>query len=368
MSEKYSLTEEHRAQLKPWADKWIAIAMSTAHTDEAERKIAADAVRGLYVSASLATPRVVFVSSPLVGAFAAGFASAIWYARSKGWDLEPGAKTLQGAAGAEVRAAVAAATCVDVVDASVMGLPSETGKPLDLSRWVVLPADMPALAEEIGIGDFGLACARQHGGLHQGGNQWAGWTAFLSFFRHVVKLPIDYSKFQYWETAGHYGPRWTHRDFCIVSDRPSILKVDDQHRPHCGEGPFCEWRDGAQLFAWHGTYVPADWILNKDKLDPKVALTHENIEQRRAAAEIVGWEKVLAHCEAKVVNKSSDPEIGTLLEVNLPDAPGSKFLQVKCGTGRNFVLPVPAEMKTAKQANAWTYNLDEKELKLEART
>ena len=27
--EKYTLTDEHRAQLKPWADKWIANAMST---------------------------------------------------------------------------------------------------------------------------------------------------------------------------------------------------------------------------------------------------------------------------------------------------------------------------------------------------
>jgi len=42
---------------------------------------------------------------------------------------------------------------------------------------------------------------------------------------------------------------------------------------------------------------------------------------------------------------------------------------VRCGTGRTFALPVPPDMKTAIQANAWTYGLDPKDIfNLEVRT
>jgi hypothetical protein len=114
--------------------------------------------------------------------------------------------------------------------------------------------------------------------------------------------------------------------------------------------------------------VPAKWILDKASLDPQTALTHPNVEERRAAAEILGWEKVLSALKPKIIDQDKDPEIGTLLEVDLPDSKGSKFLKVLCGTGRTFVLPVPNEMKTALQANAWTYNLEPGQFRLQART
>ena len=47
---KYELTEEHRKQLKPWADKWIDIITSTKKMDEYEKKICKKAVIGLYES------------------------------------------------------------------------------------------------------------------------------------------------------------------------------------------------------------------------------------------------------------------------------------------------------------------------------
>jgi hypothetical protein len=159
-----------------------------------------------------------------------------------------------------------------------------------------------------------------------------------------------------------------HQEFCIVSDRPEVLLVDEQNRPHCENGPFCRWRDGTALYAWHGTRVPAEWIEHKDKLDPKIAITWPNVEERRAAAEIIGWKRVLETVNASVVDEDTDPQIGTLLRADLPDSPGAQFLRVRCGTGRDFVLPVPEDMRTALEANAWTYGIDPAELKLEVRT
>src|SRR5690606_216845 len=74
----YSLTDEHRAQLEPWARRWIANAMSTKAMDDVDRAATRAAVRGLYEAAGLRPPpdhRIVFVPSPFVAAFAAGFAA-----------------------------------------------------------------------------------------------------------------------------------------------------------------------------------------------------------------------------------------------------------------------------------------------------
>lgn len=206
--------------------------------------------------------------------------------------------------------------------------------------------------------------------MRDGGNQWSGWSAYLSFFRHIAKLDIDYSKWQHYELcAERSGPRLMHAKFCVVSDRPEVLKVDEQNRPHCSEGPSHRWRDGWELYHWHGVRVPKAWIADSKNLDPKTALTWHNIEQRRAAAEIIGWKRVLEQLSPKVINKSKDPEIGELIEVELPDAGIARFLRVRCGTGRDFVLSVPREMKTALEANSWSYDVPESDIKkLEART
>ena len=99
-----------------------------------------------------------------------------------------------------------------------------------------------------------------------------------------------------------------------------------------------------------------------------MALKWENIEQRRAACEILGWSKILSALNAKVIHKDPDPSIGTLLEAELPDSGVERFLQVRCGTGRDFVIPVPNEIQTARQGNAWTYGIEPDQLKPEVRT
>ena len=149
-----------------------------------------------------------------------------------------------------------------------------------------------------------------------------------------------------------------HEEFCIVSDFPETIRVDDQNRPHCENGPSHRWRDGWSLYHWHGVKVPMEWIENKKGLTASIAIGQENAELRRAACEIIGWENILSQLRATVVDSDPDPEIGTLLRADLPDAPASQFLRVQCGTGRLFALPVPPEMENAIQAQAWLWGLD----------
>ena len=71
----YTLTDEHRAMLPAWRDKWIANAMSTEAMTERDREVCREAVLGLYAAAKLPPPKhIVFVPSPFVLAFAGGFA------------------------------------------------------------------------------------------------------------------------------------------------------------------------------------------------------------------------------------------------------------------------------------------------------
>jgi len=100
----------------------------------------------------------------------------------------------------------------------------------------------------------------------------------------VVGLDLpEYGTWRHYEQAAlHSGPRYTHEKFCVVSDRPTILKVDEMNRPHCETGPFCEWADGTKLYAWRGVRVPAWWIETPEKLDPMMVLTHDNMEEQQA--------------------------------------------------------------------------------------
>ncbi len=210
-------------------------------------------------------------------------------------------------------------------------------------------------------GREGLASAQNWTYAHQGGNMWAAWDCYLTAARDILGLKLSsHGAYKYWEEAAIHGSfRVMHPEFCFVSDFPEVLRVDEQSRSHCETGPSHRWRDGWSLYHWHGVEVPGEWIEDKASLTPEIALRWENIEQRRAACEILGWTKMLAALKAKTIDKDDDPEIGELIEAAIPDSGEERFLRVLCGTKREFVLPVPREMKTALQANAWTFGFDD---------
>jgi len=143
---------------------------------------------------------------------------------------------------------------------------------------------------------------------------------------------------------------------CFVSARPKILRVDERGLPHCEDGPAIKYPDGFSIYAWHGVRVPKRWT--QEKPTPAEAMNTINAEQRRVACEVVGWDYIVDEYGAETIDKNVDPEIGELIWVTLPASKPEKFLRVKCGTGRDFVIPVPPEMMTALQANAWTWGLD----------
>lgn len=197
----------------------------------------------------------------------------------------------------------------------------------------------------------------------------ASWLGFYQFFRDEVGIEDCHKLDGLIDLANYCGWLNVYEDTVVFQHRPEVIKFDDQKRLHNPDGPAIRYRDGYSVYAWHGVRIPAEWIEQKNKLTAKTALTWQNIEQRRAACEILGWAKILKELDSKVVDEDGDPEIGTLLEVDIPEIGREKFLRVLCGTKREFALPVPPEMKTALEANAWTFGFDSKDfIKPEVRT
>lgn len=146
---------------------------------------------------------------------------------------------------------------------------------------------------------------------------------------------------------------WMGTDTIHAAPVPSAVRTDAGHRLHCADGPAFRWLDDITGYYWHGTSVPESWITDRESLTPQIALTWPNLEQRRAAVDILGgWGAVLDELPNKILDRD-DPMTGTLVEVRLPGlSKPEKFLRVTCGTGREFGFCVPRHVKTAREAQA----------------
>jgi hypothetical protein len=159
-------------------------------------------------------------------------------------------------------------------------------------------------------------------------------------------------------------------DLCIIQDRPVAVHFDENRRAHNEKGGAIEYSDGYNVMMWHGTRIPRSWIT--EGLSATEALSQQNMELRRAACEIVGWINVLESLDYTVVDADPDPILGgTLVEVDLADEDDdkkSRFVMVRCGTGRDFAIRVPPETMTALEGVAWSYNMTPEQYMPEVRT
>ncbi len=141
------------------------------------------------------------------------------------------------------------------------------------------------------------------------------------------------------------------RDVVYASDRPTSIMRDDAGRLHNESGKALEFADGQGLSAWHGQIIPNEWVGGNPPA-PKDALHWPSMDQRAAACEIVGWDKILDELDAKTIDDSGIREWGRLVEVSLPDSGEERFLDAICGTGRRFALPVPPDTKSVDEAQS----------------
>ena len=389
------ITLDEKRRMDDHVKLWTARAF---RTDPIEPEKIVPAIEGLYAIAGLKTPRVVIVPSPLVMAFAYGAASAILHtgnatrkstlaathnATYNATLAATSAATLDATDNATYSATLAAtdnatldATYSATLGATYSATATATDATLDATYNATLDAtrkstfvatlaatDSAAEVCKLLAGSFGLECAIRWSSNYQGGNTWASYDCYLTAARDILGLQLpSHAAYAHWEQAAiHGGFRVMHEDFCMVSDFPEFIRIDDMNRPHCETGPSHRWRDGWSLYHWHGVSVPAHWIEQRATLDPNEVIKVENVEQRAVGAEIVGWPRMLDVLKARVIHDSGNDDMGQLIELTLPglQEPG-RFLKAKCPRNGIIVEGVPyisdidgLPIDTALAAQAW---------------
>lgn len=147
---------------------------------------------------------------------------------------------------------------------------------------------------------------------------------------------------------------WSAYDETVIfQHKPDFIKRDENKFFHAEDGPAIGYRDGFGFHYWRNIKIPSDWLGEGSVLTPEICLHWENVEQRRCACEIYGWHNILDELNAVTINEHENPIVGKLVEVEIPDIGKERFLDVICGTGRRFALPVPPDIATALDAQAW---------------
>lgn len=348
MTQKYTLTPEHEAMLPAWRERWINNALSTALMTDDDRAACVEAVYNMYEAAGLERPKhVVFVSSPFILRYAGGFAAALWYRNKEGDTaaFDKFRKAFLNGAPTGISGAVYNAVAEAIGAPAFTKVPTGKVANTKQDRWFVFDTDsMTQLSNDIGLGKFGCECAANAYRMWSGGNQWPGTDAYLSFFQDIAKLDLpEFKAYSHWRVlAERSGPRVVHPDFCMISDRPEVLTVDEAHRPHSDTGPFCRWRDGSALYAVHGVRVPAWVVEHPDRLNVDTIHAETNTEIQRVMIERFGWDAYADACGAEIIDH--DERYGTLMR-----GPAGLFVRVinrspePDGSFRQYILPVSDE-------------------------
>ncbi|MFC0302737.1 DUF6745 domain-containing protein [Rhizorhabdus histidinilytica] len=235
-------------------------------------------------------------------------------------------------------------------------LRSQLGSQLDSQLYSQLYSQLRSqLYSQLGSQLYSQLCNE---GLWEGGYLWGALDLYwLASCRFGQKIGARYDedsarRLDIMEgISSQCGYWWPFEGIVIASEKPIRVRWDDSRLLHGETGPSVEWADGYALHTWHGQSIPAAWVTDRPPT-PAEALTWENLDQRAAACEIIGWHHILDEVGAVTLDDSGDPAWGKLVEVNLPDNGPQRMLDAMCGTGRRFALLVPNSVATVDEAQS----------------
>lgn len=196
----------------------------------------------------------------------------------------------------------------------------------------------------------------------------AGWIAFYDFFQRIGKLPKSNAEFAALKTMARAGV-WATVLFdtlALAIARPAVVRLDDQNRLHCSDGPCVAFADGAKYYFWHGTRVTKQIIEAPETLTQEQITGERNSEVTRAIVEKITWPRYLEKIDVVLIDKYFDPdqrlhyELYDFRKRRFPLAPRMLKMEspeVLDGSRPTYVEPVDYRLPTCKAARKWQFKV-----------
>ncbi|MBV9928959.1 MAG: hypothetical protein JOZ96_28360 [Acidobacteria bacterium] len=163
------------------------------------------------------------------------------------------------------------------------------------------------------------------------------------------------------ELSRQCGWWWPLSRLVVFTERPTAVGCEASGRLHAPDGPALGYKDGWSFYAWRGMEVTADLIENRHLLTVGQIEDEHNVEWRRAMIEIYGPERFLLDSRARVVHQD---EFGILYSLELFRDEPLVMVEVRNstpepdGSHKTYFLRVPPNVRTAREAVAWTFGLE----------
>lgn len=167
-------------------------------------------------------------------------------------------------------------------------------------------------------------------GQARGGQHELHWIAFYLFCRDVLHVEYDErssKQLDLWrDIAQSCCWWWCYQNYIIVSERPTVVRMNSQERLHNENGPALAFADGWTVYALNGVRVPAALVETPaERLPATMLLQTTNTEVRREIVRKIGIERVCKDLNARCVDRQGDYE---LLELDLGDGRRRPYLKM----------------------------------------
>lgn len=112
---------------------------------------------------------------------------------------------------------------------------------------------------------------------------------------------------------------------------------------------------------WRGVRVDERLAFQPETITGTEVLNEPNVERRRVLLERMGYERFLQSVEAEVLDEDGDAGgVRRLLRVPIPGDEDLVVVAVICpSTARQYLLRVPPNIRTCREAVAWTAGYDD---------
>ena len=130
---------------------------------------------------------------------------------------------------------------------------------------------------------------------------------------------------------------------------------------------------GSLFYYYENIRVPPHYITNPESLTLQEVLAHVNTEVRFVGMKIVGMGKVMNDKKTKIIHRDEEKgqvlfQIKGIFQDPVCYVKVVNSTQEPDGTFKDYYLCVPPDVKTCKQAVAWTFRLEEQEYQPEQET